>query len=379
MKTWLAYLALVATMTIGVPLAGAGTEERCTTLGSQCVGGEPMNTSTMWGGTSINWVPNDPFGRFINFDDSPSDTQLYPENPSISGGWENYCEQFRYVTTAAAESPYLPPGNILSYVFTQNGNAGVCHVGSHGTINEAPNVSYCIRHYRRWDANSHVPQNQNEQQKVMTIGGYNPTNGGASPYGFVTIQISMHTGGQIGPRFDGNFWRSDGGQSTGIGDLGNMNQCQGNYCRFEICLDITAAGVGQARYRMTPVTPGNNVSSNFTSFVGTNIHPEGMQTNAVGGGGDQMYAQCTDGVNNIPCVTAPGSGGPTFISYNSHYIVTHVRPMNSTFWPGPACEVEGGCTGVQPQPPVAPSNLRFASLLIPLALVTALAWGRRRA
>jgi len=90
--------------------------------------------------------------------------------------------------------------------------------------------------------------------------------------------------------------------------------------------------------RRTSVAPGSGQVTVFKP-VGTVTRPSGLDLQNVPGGGLAMYAQAM-----------------TIIRDNTHFIVTRVRPENRDFWPGPACEVEGGCSG-STAIPGAPASL----------------------
>jgi len=314
---------IVACLLLCFPgIALAGTEARCTALGVNCICGEQMN-----GSPNITGMQGDG-GAFIDFADSPASTDCYPR--LASSGGENFCYSGNFsAVTSSSQSAFLPPGHALSFLFRQAG-AGVCHIGSNPNIVEAADMTYCMRSYRRNDAASHVPQNSLEQQKILTIGGVEP------PNGFITIQLSMDVGGDVHTRFDGDYWNAP----IDFQGLGNMSQCIGNFCRFEACMDVSATGEGRARFRMTRLSPGSGQVTVVNKPVGTVLRPSGVNVQGVAGGGDAMYGQ-----------------NGNYITYNSHFIITKVRPENRSFWPGPACEVEGGCSGGGPTPPAAPTGL----------------------
>ena len=303
-------------------LSNAATEAACVALGSQCLCGEPLNTNTHDGGNAT-WTPG-----FFNFDDSPSASECWP---TLAG--ENYCSsQVFSPVTAGSESGKLPSGNTLSYVLHHIGQ-GVCHV-THPAIVEAPNVTYCARAYRRWDATTQIPDGSSlQQQKILTIAG--------APSGtndFLNAQISLDNLGDIHTRFDGNLFDSPPDFSS----LGNITpDCINNYCRFEICVDYSATGEGRVRLRRTRVSPGDGTTNTVLKPVGNTLQPSGINLIA-GPNGVSLYAQSI--IAN---------------SYNTHFLVTHTRPENRSFWIGPACEVEGNCGGA-PAVPGTPANLSIS-------------------
>jgi hypothetical protein len=304
-------------------LALAGSEQRCVELGSNCVCGEPLNTATHDGGSAI-WSTSG--GQYFNPDDSPSGTQCFPGNGNGKPGqpWntEIYCSAMTFTPVpASSEAGKLPSGHSLSYVIHHAGDGGICHV-SHPRIEEAVDVTYCIRSYRRYDATSYVPQNSLEQQKIQTIGGNIPNTNDV-----LNAQLSVDVNGDIHTRFDGNLFNAP----IDFQSLGNIvTDCTNNYCRFETCWDYSAIGEGRVRFRRTNVPPGSGSAIVFKP-VGSILRPSGLSLDGPGPNGISLYSQ--------------GPSGSLYNSYNTHFIVTRVRPEDRSFWPGPACEVEGGCSG----------------------------------
>jgi hypothetical protein len=324
---WLAVVACLSLLFAGAP-AFAGTEELCTGLGSQCICGEPLNTATHDGGNA-NWTPRE----LYNFDDSPPATQCYPS--SVDPTVEAYCAaDFRPVS--AATQP-LPSGHTLSFVFRQNGG-GICHVDNPRIV-EAPGMTYCMRAYSRWDPASAMPdETLGQQQKILTLGGSFPG------WDMLNAQISLGSQsgvGELHTRFDGDMFASPNDFEV----LGYAPaDCTNNFCRFELCFDYSSIGEGRIRMRRTSIAPGSGQVTVFKS-PGTILRPEGLDLVGGAGNGLSMYAQAM-----------------SVIRYNTHFITTRVRPENRDFWPGPACEVEGGCSGSPsaPPPPLAQSAIPMA-------------------
>ena len=305
-------------------LAGGsgGIESRCESLGAACVCIEGMNTNTHDSGSS-SWTGD----QFLNFDDSPSSKECYP---TANDGSENYCTSgHTYGPVAAStQTAFLPSGHSLSYLFKQEGG-GLCHIGSEPGIHYAANFTYCARTYRRYDSTTHIPQNTLEQQKILTVGGVKV------PSDFIVIQLSVDVGGDVHTRFDGNYFDPP----IDFTNIGNISECMSNFCRFEGCLDVSSSGEGRARLKMTRIPPGDGSSTSVNKPVGNILHPEGVDTLAIGGQGNAMYGQCSiNGVDTVPCM----ANGRSYISYNTHFILTYVTPEDRTFWPGAASEVETG-------------------------------------
>jgi hypothetical protein len=323
---WLAVVACLSLFFAGVP-AFAGTEQRCTGLGSQCICGEPLNGATHDGGNST-FTP----GQMYNMDDSQPPTQCFPWTAS-NIGTELYCNHQVTMIPASSFSSILPPGNTLSHVMRIQGG-GICHI-THPILVEQPNVTYCIRAYSRWDPSAPVVNEPaGQQQKIMTLGAEDPPGSGI----VLNAQLSVANGNQIHTRFDGDMFNAP----PVFDDLGNVTtDCTNNFCRFEICFDYSAIGEGRIRLRRTSVAPGSGQATSIKP-VGTILRPQGIGITSQSGFGITglaMYAQAM-----------------TTIRDNSHFIVTRVRPENRDFWPGPACEVEGGCSGSSAMP-VAPTGL----------------------
>jgi len=323
-------IAVVALLLLCLPsIAPAATEALCTTLGSGCHCGEPMNTATHDGGNA-DWSTGG--GRLYNFDDSPSSSECWP---ALNG--ENFCSSQTFAPlVASAEAGKLPDAHTISTVLRHVG-VGVCHI-THPAIVEAPNVTMCARYYRRWDASQEnplavIPPDEPAQQKVLTIGG--------APSGtndFLNAQISMGVGGDIHTRFDGNFFDAP----VDFQGLGNITDCKNNYCRFELCVDYAANGEGRVRMRRTKVSPGDGSTNTVFKPVGNVLRPGGM--NFVGQpNGVSLFAQAS-------------ALQPNFIgnSYNTTFLLARIRPENRNFWIGPATEVEGGGG---PTIPAAPAGL----------------------
>jgi hypothetical protein len=308
-----AFVALGATAALLLVTSPAGaSERRCGELGSNCVCSEPLNTPTHNGGRSSWTLAFDP-------DDSPDTSECAP----TARGAESFCNDGLVPVSASGEP--LPAGHSLTWVLKRTGGS-ICHIG-HPDIHEAPDVSYCARAYRRWDQGSYIPApgtGGNEQQKVLTIGGVDPNNL-HNP-----VQNSSHDGGIIGTRFDSSWFET----IPDFQSVGMMQDCQQNYCRFEICVDYRSTGKATARFRMTKLTGGPPVEWFVTK-------PEGKTARASwdwiagGGGGLAFY----------------GQGPGRYINYNTHFLIGKTRPANSNFWLGAACEVEGGCNGAPPPPP----------------------------
>src|SRR5262249_25388658 len=303
-----------------------------------------MNTNTHDGGKDANLTGKNSWPQgYFNFDDSPISTECFPSNGRVTGA-EIYCEEGHNAASAASQAAYLPAGHSLSYVLHQWGTGGMCHV-SHPGLNESPDETYCIRYYRRWDPGTEWPHpatGLDMQQKIATIGAAQDSNSNS----VLNAQISLtHNGidnsvGVIHTRFDGYMFNSDGGQfQNDIGDA--KTQCVNNFCRFEVCLDYRADGHGRVRHRRTGIAPGAGFGQQTNTAPFGDVAVPKIQSFYGGPNGVSLYTQ------DMYAET-----------YNTHFIVTRIRPMDTAFWPGPACEVEGECSGAPPAPfPSSPTLL----------------------
>jgi hypothetical protein len=285
-----------------------------------------------------------------------------PSPQANDGGLEAFSLQALQPIAASSMSSTLPAGHTLSFVLRDQGES-IAHI-MHPSIREIPGATVCLREYVRYDAASKMPgpftafgqpilasdgsflrtcdnpSGCDQQQKLMTLSGEFPTEANS----FLTAQISIGQDGHIHSRFDGNMFLPP----QDFQELGTIPaNCVGNFCRLEICLDYSTLGEGRLRLRRTNVAPGSGQTT-VNKPVGTRCRrADGVQqpgaacsttsapdlsgTNSVTAGGLAMFAQYFN---------------PT--RYNSHFIMTRVRPEDRNFWPGAACEVEGGCTGTPP-------------------------------
>jgi hypothetical protein len=265
---------------------------------------EPLDANTANGGQ--------PFldQERLDLDDSPDATECHQGAESL------YAAAKDFSAVPASEQP-LPPGHSLGWVLRKEGG-GVSFLAA-PDIDEPSDTTYCQRTYQRWDPNAVLPiQSANEQYKVMTSGGWDPE-GNANP-----IQISTATG-QIGTRFDGSWFNSPVDFQT----LGHVDECRNNFCRFELCWDHHADGIAQARFRMAVLAPNPNAGRTYEA-----VKPPGVNARTRSIFKDAnwpliWYTQLPSGANATRFAT--------------HAIVAKRSPADSTWWPGPACEVEGGC------------------------------------
>jgi hypothetical protein len=177
------------------------------------------------------------------------------------------------------------------------------------------------------------------QQKVTTIGGCREGTIANGNCDFLKLQISMlsETNGVRG-NISGGADSSWIGTTNNFPFFGNAKQdCSNNYCRFEVCVDQGQDGFIRHRRRSVEIAPGSGETHVFEAR-GTVSRGSSTWVNP-GPGGLMFFGQYTPGL----------------IDYASHYIVVKLPYEDPNFWPGAACEVEGGCNGAPPvQSPVAP-------------------------
>jgi hypothetical protein len=203
---------------------------------------------------------------------------------------------------------------------------------------EAKSVTVCMRSYQRWDPASAIPDageaTANSQYKIMTIGGLAPNNG-HNPF-----QLGVNQGGGIYTRSDSAWY--DCSVPPFWANVGQMQECQNNYCRFELCLDLPASGLLTARYRRTILAPSPQAGE-----VSVVVKPQCINArNEIDLQGGYNWVFDSYG-QNLP--------GPS-IRYFSHAIMAKHRPADPSFWPGPAYEIEGG-GGPPPEKPLPPMLL----------------------
>ncbi len=327
-------LAIVGAMAGALLIASSigANERRCGELGSACICSEPLNTGTVDGGRP--WPTQCPAASEgacrVDPDDSPSATEC-PGESYGSGGQAVIALGTPPITVTSAATQPLPSGNALTWVLTRA--SGDTAKITAPDVNEPPNTTYCSRSYQRWDAASPIPGSgtavANSQYKLATIGGVDP-NGNHNP-----VQTGAIQGGSIFTRFDGSWFNAPEDFQT----MGNMSECVSNFCRFEMCIDFGADGIGRARFRKAVLPPGTAKTYTVTKPAGTTA---------------RSVMKFSGGYNDPLQWYSQEIGGLT-IRYATHVMVAKHAPVDGSWWIGAACEVEGGCSGSpQPPPPARP-------------------------
>lgn len=307
--------------------------------GVTCLGAEQLNSATHDGGNSTwewgiaGWSGGNP--RY-DMDDSDNSHEISLRLYPIA---DNFCQNSPGMqpVTAASESAFLPAGNALSYVMRHRGYGNACAINHPPvTFNKTTGSTFCIRHYRRWDQTSQMPgpiagsPSGEPQQKVQSIGAYANTaiNENVVRHQFSITPETEGITGSIG-------WSADfplAGLATGSAvNMGYADQdCDGNYCRFESCIDYSTSGNVHFRARMTEVSPGTG-----------EVHLR-SSTDGAGHDGNMAATWSLVGVDSATGTVFYGQDVPDIVDYASHFIAMQVDHEDQTFWPGPAVEFEGG-------------------------------------
>lgn len=333
---WKKYPAFVALVGLLATLPATANERLCAELGSACVCSEPLNTNTVNGGQTWPGTVGNSITRFIDPDDSPNATECAGEaaGAAIANNTPGT------IGVVPANTQPLPPGHSLTWVLRRQGGS-IAHLRG-PDVAEASDVTYCHRGYHRWDPTSPIPDNafapagSNSQYKIGTVGGWDPE-GAANPN-----QLGVSSGGTIGTRADGNWFNFP----PDFKQLGRQAECVNNFCRFEICIDLLPSGQAYARFRQVVLPPSPNAG-----VVHAYEKPPAQRLRS-----SISYAQANDVMDWYAQIY---NGTP--LRYATHAIMAKRRPVNRTWWPGPACEVEGSCNGTPPPPPARPE----APVLLP--------------
>jgi hypothetical protein len=303
----------------------AGADERkCIELDASCVCNEPLNTNQHSRGTA--WGS----GVFDPTDSSAAKSCGSVDVPSSTAT----------PIAAGTISSVLPAGHSLSYVLQVAGGASGQIYGDSWSV-AGPGKTMCGRSYRRWTPDSGIPSDGGDSQNQMKI----ITSGGFASW-YEPWQISWGGGsralGSQNIRFDTSFW--PGGANlvspaswahAGLAGFRPDQNCINNFCRFEICVDWLADCTARARFRAVPVSPGSGI------VYGAERTGAGANCNAL------------NMSNNGLSLINFWSSGFSQKTQNSHAIQVNLSTLDTSYWPGAACEVEGGCSGSAPVPPPA--------------------------
>jgi hypothetical protein len=298
--TWA--VALTATC-LGAASALAGpVEQRCTDLGSACLCSEPLRYTS--GGTLREDVdPPDSegtgakeCGNGSTLDAEPTGIQLVTENANDFPGPN-------------------PPAYVLKMTSTTNdGDNSWLLYGDLPT--GVRNETICSRNYQRFGSNLPIARDPNMRIKLQEaeVGGV-----------LMQHELQHYNQGNLGINYDCN---QDG--TVNIQLAGRTS-----WIRFESCYDVGTSSV-HTRLRATVVDTGVSDS--------VSCGPKSLSTPA----NFTMYQ-----IGNLFLQTL-GDSSVIGSRYVTHGIQTRV-PLNSSFWPGPASELEtGGSTPPPPPPPTQP-------------------------
>lgn len=303
-------------------VAAAGTPIRCQELiedgddDTDCMCAEPMNSN-------VDLGAGGDFDDIIDWADSPSSTDCttnsYVEIDLDSPGTQE--------AVTAASVP-LPSGNSVSWVFHRIGNIAGAQVGpGPNPLVMARDTTWCIRHYRRWDPDTPIPEElaSDDQQKIQTIGGVDGSDS-------IKIQFSSQATpptAKIINAFDSSssIWATI---NAGTQEWGDWQDCMSGFCRFESCVDYLSDGNAEVRFRVSRAAP-------LTAWVTTSKIHKGTATPA-----SINIPHTTNGMS----LFGQNVAGDKYDTYVAYHIATRVIPVDEEFWPGHAPEVEPSPTDV---------------------------------
>jgi hypothetical protein len=313
--------------------------------------------------------------------DSPDATECgWTNGLGIKNGWVVNAGDGANPETAASLAGILPPSNSLSYVMTTSKDEQIGFL-RHTTVDDAPNMTLCFRHYMRFNPSMSLPP-------------HDCGTGGHSQY-----KVSPNLGARMNGRIDGpmlqigigkeyscdpprvwNQGKMNGlsasvafgiNQGSGTAEFSNIGlgmaqECMNNFCRFEACVDYRQDGRVHTRFRKVVLPAGDGRGSPPKTYQGpaNDAHWSAKALShwkydgGVGGTNFEPLQLYKQGILNGPY-------GPRWVS---HVMVAKTRGMDQNFWIGPACEVEGGCSGGggSAPPPEPPTGVRPAApILLP--------------
>jgi hypothetical protein len=301
--------------------AGAPPERRCVELGSGCVCAE-----------ALDFAGEVPPSTFFDPPDSTSRecTQAGQRPPWLPvflrlGG--------RGVVPGGPDgAPALPAGATSKHVLKENGSGGSDHImndldqdGSGGRL-DVTGKTLCIRGYVSYSQDHPLPGNI----KIARMG-----NAGAG----LAWQSSWGSGTGLGNSPIVSFiadFQADGTVDVDCNlaaaaspDPITFGDCRGHWCRYEICADHPPAGVPSVRARFLQVGgPSHTELGPEMAYCHQRL-PAVTSLQVKG----QLVIMDLHG----EALAGPAETGARFLS---HGLVT-LTPYDSTFWPGPARELEG--------------------------------------
>lgn len=299
-------VAVEAGANVGVSFSGggrgstpaAGAESLCNTLGTYGAGGYCVCSER------LNANESSTPGNYIDFSDSST-------RECGSTGLIGYS-----VVGFTSVAAFDMPGTGVSYVKAIVGGGGNDSIdGTHMTFSTG---TLCARMYQRFSSDWPTAvgdSNQPVRQKLSEISG---TYNGNSAL-FLQSQWNPFVD-RIKAENSSSIWDED---LSWTGGTVTLQDCKDSWCRLETCVDKLSDGRTRGRFRAVVVDTGETAT-----FL-----PSGWGT--------------TSGMINVDRVwfgnldRQYGSGTGT--RYMSHAIQTFIPAGDETFWPGEACELEGGC------------------------------------
>lgn len=303
--TWA--VALTATCLGAASALAAPVEQRCTDLGSACLCSEPLRYTS--GGT-------------LQEDVDPPDSEGAGAKECGSGGRAVDAEPtgMRLVNTVDGASGVDFPGpNPPAYVLKMT---SIANDGDNGWLiwgtlpTNVRNETICSRTYQRFGNDLPIARDPNMRVKLQEaeVGGV-----------LIQHELQHYSQGNIGINYDCN---QDGTVNVQLAG-------RTSWIRFESCYDVGTSSVN-TRLKATVVDTG------VSDMVSCGPKPLSTPANFT------LYQ-----IGNLFLQTQ-GDTSVIGSRYVTHAIQTRT-PLNSSFWPGPASELESGGGSTPPPPPPSDS------------------------
>jgi len=312
------------------PVAAAPpAEQRCSDLGAACLCSEPMNWQQAGGAL---------YGGSVDPTDSEGTGSKQCGNDGRTADFDDDAPVWNSVAV-----PNRPMHAAASWQYVQR----ITHDGVNeynwwlGTPASTMNGTICTRSYHNIGTLPWVSSTDHRIKIAQWLG--NTTN---------LTQLEWAWDEYEQP--DG-YLRA---QAPGVhGQVVSFNDCRGAWCRIEYCIDYDGnATVWRVRITKVDDPAKTEVLGAFQPYTVT--PPLTFESAADVAIGD-LYSQC---VPSDPCLL-----GTRHIAFG---IQTLVEPIDPSFWPGPAHEVEG--------PPLPVPSLGAASLSAVCLLLGTLGWAFQR-
>ena len=297
--TWA--VALTATGLGATSALAAAVEQRCTELGSACLCSEPLRYTS--GGTLLENVdPPDSEGADAKECGAPA-VDAEPTGMRLVNTVDN-------ATGLDFPGPN-PPAYVLKMTSVTNDGDNSWYVYGDLPTN-VRNETICSRNYQRFGNDLPIARDPNMRIKLQEaeVGGT-----------LIQHEIQHYNQGNIGINYDCNQDGTVNVQMAG----------RSSWIRFESCYDVGTSSV-TTRLKATVVDSGQS------DQVSCGPKPIATPANFT------LYQ-----IGNLFLQTQ-GDGSVIGSRYVTHAIQTRT-PLDSSFWPGPASELESGGGGSPPPPP----------------------------